>query len=438
VAKREPKFDFKGRAGESNNPLFRGFGKTDEETTRYDQPVMVRINARDETELRSGFPRTATELFSYDAVVMDDLEASFFSTEQLSLLRRFAAERGGGLLMLGGPDSLDHGGYDQTVLASALPFYLDRKPETAPEGDLTWKLTREGWVEPWVRVRAIEAEERERQAQMPGFRVINPLFGIKPGATVLATVEDKKGHTYPALASQYFGAGRVAAITIGDLWRWGMRGETEQADLARFWRQLTRWLVSEVPSRVTLRVEPAREDSRVQLRVTVRDEEYRPMETASVKLTLKRLGGPSAGENEKGSHFSQTTIEAEPVVDAPGVFQAMFSARDAGAYLAETEAADALGRNVGHAQAGWVNDSAGDEFRTLDPNRALLTELARKSGGEVLEWSQLNKLESKLQRHPAPVEEIRSFPLWHRGAVFLFVLGCFLTEWLWRRWRGLP
>src|ERR1700721_1936796 len=80
TAPREPKFDFKGRAGEASNPLFRGFGAaTNEETARYDQPVMVRLNTKDEFELRGGFPKTAEELFKYHAVILDRVEAGFFT-----------------------------------------------------------------------------------------------------------------------------------------------------------------------------------------------------------------------------------------------------------------------------------------------------------------------------------------------------------------------
>src|SRR5690606_30668220 len=40
IAKKEAKFDFRGRDGEAANPLFRGFDKVNEETERYDQPVL--------------------------------------------------------------------------------------------------------------------------------------------------------------------------------------------------------------------------------------------------------------------------------------------------------------------------------------------------------------------------------------------------------------
>lgn len=102
VAKREPKFDFRGRVGETSNPLFRGFGnQSPDEVQRYDQPVLVRLNTRDETELRAGFPRTPEDLYGYHAVILDDLEAEFFAPEQALLLQKFVSERGGGLLMLG-------------------------------------------------------------------------------------------------------------------------------------------------------------------------------------------------------------------------------------------------------------------------------------------------------------------------------------------------
>src|SRR5690606_12785669 len=122
AARREPKFDFKGRAGEASNPMYRGFTDDQEQAPRYDQPVLVRVNARDENELRGGFPKTAAELYAYDAVMLDDVEAAFFSHEQQVLLRQFVAERGGGLLMLGGADSLDNGDYGSTPLAAALPL----------------------------------------------------------------------------------------------------------------------------------------------------------------------------------------------------------------------------------------------------------------------------------------------------------------------------
>ena len=442
LALREPKFEFRGRAGEGTNPLFRGFGQPDD-TQRYDQPVLTRVNTRDEAELRGGFPRTAEELFAYDAVILDDVEAAFFSPDQHDLLRRFVADRGGGLLMLGGVDTLESGRYSNTALAAALPVYLDRLAAKPPGGELTLNLTREGWLEPWTRIRSVESDERARLDAMPRFLTANALDAIKPGATVLATLSDETGETFPALVAQPFGSGRVACLALGDLWRWGMAGADQQADLARFWRQISRWLVTDVPSPVDLRVVQSSADSGVELRVTARDKDFRPLELATTRVTIRRAeGGPTPSSTTTQPSppptFQQAILPAEPSPDAPGRYTANFVARESGAYLATAEVLDRAGKLVGRAEAGWVHDPAADEFRSIAPNRPLLEELARRTGGAVLDHRELPQLAERLSRSPAPIMETWSRPLWHTPWFFAAVLGCFLAEWAWRRWKGLP
>ena len=434
VAKREPKFEFKGRSGESSNPLYRGFGREDE-TERYDQPVLVRVNTRDQDELVGGFPKTAEGLFEYDAVIIDDLEAEFFTFNQQNLLRRFASERGGGLLLLGGADSLDNGNYADTPLASAMPVYLDRKPDILPGSDLQWELTREGWVEPWVRVRPIESEERQRLNAMPPFKVLNALSSLKPGAQVLAEAVDRAGNRYPGLVAQQYGSGRVATLALGDLWRWGMKGAEEQIDLARFWRQLARWLVTDNLAQVALDTEKTGET--MQLKIIARDKDFLPIDLAQARVTIKRVAKIETKTGEE-SGFEEVSVIADPVSDQPGHFSAKFLVRDAGAYLATVEVTDAEGAVVGTAESGWVLDPAAEEFGSLEPNRNLLENLANKTGGQVLAYSQLDSLTDLLSRNPAPVTETYSSPLWHKSWWFLAILTCFLLEWGVRRLRGLP
>ena len=146
VAKREPTFKFLGRSGERTNPLFRGFGnQQDEQAEQYDQPVLIRLDTEDQEELRAGFPKAPDELFRYHAVIIDDVEAAFFSPDQLSLLQHFVSRRGGGLLMLGGKDSFYEGGYQRGAVGEMLPVYLDRPPEVSTAGGYRLALTREGW-----------------------------------------------------------------------------------------------------------------------------------------------------------------------------------------------------------------------------------------------------------------------------------------------------
>jgi uncharacterized membrane protein len=443
IARREPKFEFKGRNGEASNPLFRGFGETNEETERYDQPVTVRFNTKDEFELRGGFPKTAAELFGYHAVIIGDLEAEFFTHDQMVLLQRFVAERGGGFLMLGGAESFREGNYAGTALGSMLPVYLDQP--AAARLPALWKLTltREGWLQPWTRLRATEADERTRLEGLPPFAVLNAVRGIKPGASVLATVTDADDNHFPALAVQRFGAGRTAAVMVGDLWRSGLSDETAQRDLAKSWRQLVRWLVSDVPSRVAVTAEPADggDPAQVRLVVNARDETYKPMDNATVQLTVRPValfGADAARGLRKIAATNYVRFAADAAPSRPGAYEAMYIARDAGAYLAEAVVTQPDGKVVGQASAGWSSDPAAEEFRSLKPNRALMESLARRTGGEVLKMSALKDFARHLPERRAPVTEPWSEPLWQKPAVLLFVFACFVAEWGVRRWKGLP
>jgi uncharacterized membrane protein len=449
VAKREPKFVFRGREGESSNPLFRGFGTNDEETARYDQPVLIRLNTKDEFELRGGFPKTAEELYRYQAVIIGDTEAEFFTHDQMALLQRFVSERGGGFLMLGGAESFREGNYQDTPIASLLPVYLDRPVEAKLPGEFKLTLTREGWLQPWTRLRPVESEEKTRMDAMPGFEVLNPLHEIKPGASVLATVSDASGQLYPALAVQRFGLGRSAALMVGDMWRWGMRDEQMQKDLAKAWRQMVRWLVSDVPPRISVTAEaaPGGDASEFRLTVKAHDEEFKPLDNASVQLTVRPVGtvsgsgsgiSSSATQNPKPETRNFIRLTAEPSDGEPGSYTATFVAHDTGAYLAEATVTQADGKIAGRAATGWTSDPAAEEFRSLKPNRALLQNLAQRTGGELVAMADLEKFVRKLPERRSPVMETWSYPLWHKPLVLLFALGCFVAEWGIRRWKGMP
>src|SRR5207244_3351702 len=192
-------FEFRSRRTE-NSALFEGFDHPDAETAeQHDQPVLVRLNTADEVELRDGFPKTSEDLFKYHAIVLDDLEAEFFNQDQLALLRNFVSQRGGGLLMLGGPDSFAEGKYDRTPVGELLPVYLDRPVAAQGDGEYRLVLTREGWLQPWVRMRKTEDEEQQRLGSMSTFLTLSRAGGIKPGAVVLGEVRDQAGNTAPAL-----------------------------------------------------------------------------------------------------------------------------------------------------------------------------------------------------------------------------------------------
>ncbi len=432
IAKREPKFDFRSRAGEGTNPLFRGFDPKDKESVeQYDEPVIVRLGTEDEGELRAGFPKTAEELYRYHAIVLDDVEAEFFSQDQMLLVKEFVRQRGGGLLMLGGQESFKNGKFDRTPIGELLPVYLDQTDPPAADARFQLALTREGYLAPWVRLRKEEASERQRLSAMPRFQTVNHIRRVKPGATILATVTDDGSRQLPALVEQRFGQGRVGALLIGDLWRWTLRRppDTEE-DLAKSWRQTIRWLVGDVPNRVGVNVKQDEDASEnegpVTLAVDVRDEKYLPLENASVTI---RVTAPDK---------KQLELTAEPSDRRAGSYEAAYVARQPGAYRAQVIAKAEDGSEVGQTDAGWVSEPAADEFRELKPNRELLARLAEETGGELVAANDLDRFVTTLPTRRVAISEPYVAPAWHQAWVFLLAIGCLTAEWGVRRWNGLP
>ncbi len=433
IARREPKFKWRRKGENETNPLFQGFDDKKEEIEQYDEPVLVRMHTRDDAELRNGFPKTPDDLFGYHAVIIDDLEAAFFTRDQMALLDKFVTRRRGGLLMLGGTESLREGAYQQTPIGRMLPVYLDRT-EAAPHGPFRYELTRVGRHEAWMRLRGSEADEIQRVAAMPDFRTINAVFGIKPGATTVASVRDTSGAVHPALVVQSFG-GRVGVMTMGDQWRWALhrpRSDDPEKDdrlydQARMWRQTLRWLVADVPQRVELSASQTTSDagqSRL-LKVILRDKQFQPIDNATVTL---KVTSPDDKTIE---------ITADPA-DEPGVYQSSYLPRIPGAYRVHATAVDGQGESVGEANVGWAQNTAGREFHSIKPNRTLLKTIADKTGGEIVDAEDLDSFVASLPTKKSPVMEMSVEPLWDRWWVFAIALFCLAGEWGIRRLKGLP
>ena len=320
IAKKEPKFTFKGRRGESSNPLFRGFKNEEQEAEEYDKPVLIRLNTRDGEELKNGFPTTAEELFAYTAIIIDDLEAGFFTTRQHTLVQNFVSQRGGGLLMLGGQESFRQGKYERSSIGGMLPGYLDRLGKTQALDKLRLELTREGWLQPWTRLRDNESSEKERLSKMVSFASINQVRGNKPGARVLAKVrEEGNDESHPALITHKFGRGRVGAMLIGDLWRWGLKEAGQRKDMDRAWRQMIRWLVADVPTALEISSATGTNSLGRSLELSVRDKNFEPLENAQVTLRVRPVGSAE-----------EIPLSALAASDKAGVYSTQFIPRASG------------------------------------------------------------------------------------------------------------
>ncbi len=429
VARKEPKFAFRDRSVDSTNPLYAGFSEeAADEAQQYDEPVYIRLGIDEADELRGGFPKTADQLFAFHGVILDDIEAASFTQDQMLMLREFVSARGGGLLILGGQESFTKGKYDHTPLGELAPVYVAPSAIEKAPGPYRVQLTREGWLQPWMRVRSTEAAERTRLAEMPAFLTLNPTGGVKPGASVLATVQNREGDDIPALVAQRFGKGRSAALLIGDMWRWALhRPPDAEQDLEQVWRQTVRWLVSEVPRQVDVQVTPEEDPSKpAAIQVVTYDEQFKPLDNAEVQLIV---------ETPKGEQYPLTT---EPSSEKAGVYTASYWSTEEGGYRVQATVKAPDGTELGDRAAGWTAEPAAAEFRELEPNEELLADIARQTGGEVISQGQLASFVAGLPDRRIPVTENWVYPIWHRPWVLVLAIACLCGEWGLRRWKGLP
>ncbi len=428
IANKEMKFVFGDKAVDSTNRLLAGFNEDEETAEQSDESILISIGKSITEGHKQVFPATEEDLFAFHAVILDDIEASFFTHNQMLLLREFVASRGGGIMMLGGRESFLGGGYEDTPLGDVLPIYLrGRDDPDLKDAPAKYGLSREGSLEPWLRLRANQTDERERVEQMPDFLTWNQVAGVKPGAVVLAELE-MNSTKLPGLVTQRFGKGRSLALMVGDFWRWSMRRATEDTDdLAQNWRQIARWLTNDVPKRLQVDVEsPTSGLLPHRLTIVVRDTAFKPMDNATVRLKITEPDG------------RQVDATATPDPMRGGTYVAEYWSQQDGGYLCNIEVTSPDGESLDPLRAGWTAQPSAVEFARLETDRKLLEQLAERSGGEIVPIDNLESFVASLPARKVPISEVRVEPLWHRPWLVLFAIGCLCMEWGIRRWKGLP
>ena len=436
IARKEPKFSFRDSKVDTSNPLFSGFEDIlDEEKAKFDEPVFARIGMTDSNQLKSGFPKDSEELFDYSAVILDDLEHDFLTQDQQSLLRQFVTIRGGGLLALGGQESMRGRGFSDSVLSQLLPIYCDDGTPGSTDVDapaeieplIRYQLTREGWLQPFLRLADNEVGERERLERMPPFQVLNRLNKVKPGASVLAEAKIDKDEQVPVFISQRFGKGRTAAFMLGDLWRWGLHHEgSGPSPVFQAWRQMIRWMIADVPRSIQMQLGESSGSSKVaNLIVQVKGTDFKSVDNAVVKISVISPSGKTI------------VADAEASNKTAGQYEALYVAEEEGAYSATAEVSAQDGSKLGSTQLGWVYQPSALEFQSLGENTLSLQSIADATGGVMVNWSDLDGFVSNIPATRVPVTETKVYPLWHQSWVLISALACVCIEWGVRRRYGM-
>lgn len=358
----------------------------------------------------------AEYLAGFQIVILGRNTEVFLTDEALAVLRRWLQENEGSLVCFrGSPEAqLD------SRLAAVMPVRWKPGPETRFRVELTDSGASARWL----------PESIERLESLPSLAM-----GARPEepralTTVLAVGRDAGGEPVPLMTYRPEGNGRVVAVEGAGMWRWAFLPPEHQdhdAVYGALWRSLVRWLVSNVgllPSeRIALRPDA----------VTFRSAQ--PV-TATLLLREKEWGSPpgvvlQSAEGEPIATFAPTALDS-----AAGVYQVNFGRLPEGRY-----SATAGDESSGEPSARTIFDVAGNLKERLEssPRPDVMGELARVSGGSLLEQADPAQLDREFQRHVerSRPERLVRHSAWDRWPWLAAMLGLWGVTWALRRQSGL-
>ncbi|MEQ8409824.1 MAG: hypothetical protein RKH07_16265 [Gammaproteobacteria bacterium] len=393
------------------------------------------------TELSSGFPRDKETLYQYEAIMLGDIEESFFTPEQLQLIEDFVAERGGGLLVGGMVDE----DFIDTPIADILPVTLVAenflpghlrggiRRGTHPTGELFFpRLTRNGEFSPLLRLSGDDAANRAAWGALPELQGVYVSGRIKPGATVLLEhpLLQYQNQPLPIIASQRFGSGRSMSIATASTWRWQMMMPYEDQSHETLWRQMLRWLTVSAPERITINFD--REfynvGDEVNVTATVLNEEYEPDNDATLWMqTVNPL-----------DQVTDTPMEWDITED--GVYRSNFTVQDEGVFSLLVDVASAAGEanpDSTEKTAAFVVTPSLREYTNAAMDAGLLSRMADASGGRYFNWQNVGELPDTIQYTPNAYSTEEQIDLWDRPWLLALLIALLCMDWIARRMKGL-
>jgi len=382
--------------------------------------------------LSSGYPFKRSELFAYDGVIFGNIEADFFTREQLELTSDFIAERGGGLLVLGAR-SFARQGLAGTALEQALPVDLtDRGSSVALASAQmsavepnTPALTVDGVMHPATRLAVTPEENRQRWAALPALASVANVGGSRPGAQILAVALTAGGTPQPLIAAQRYGQGRSVAFAGEASWRWRMMRPATDTSYETIWRQLARWVTAGAQGPVTIgAISPAVAGITDRISVVVRDADFKPVANAEVAIETTAPNGekrrmPAALSSPQDGRYAVAMR-----FDQPGVYKI-------------AAVATRGGTRIGAASRPVLVGGVDLEMTQPRLNEAVLRRLAAETSGRYLRADQVSGLPALLRESRAEAGTPEMRDLWHNGWSLLAIVGLLASEWVARRRVGL-
>ena len=389
---------------------------------------------QDKTALRM-FPERREDLFSYDVIILGDLDPSLLGASAMQNLAAFVDQpgKGGALVLIAGPMYMPMA-YRDTPLAKLMPIDPGSVRLPDPNQPITegfvLKPTELGLASPAMQLGDSPAETQAIWQNLPELYWFADAPDLKPAARVLAehpTVTTRDGRPLPIFMMQYVGAGKVLFHATDETWRW--RWRVGDVYFARYWIQTIRYLsrskLADGGRDVTLTTDRrsyARGDA-VRFRVRFADERLAPAEDDGVTVVVEQPGRQTQ------------RLQLRRAAIGHGTFEGVLSGPPPGSYHAWLATPGVEGRALA---IDFVVAAALDEFVSVRMDESALREAAKLTGGRYYNFQTAGNLLTDLPPgRQTPIETLPPKPLWSAWPLLLLFLVLLIGEWLLRKRGGM-
>lgn len=339
------------------------------------------------------FPAGREALKQYDCVILGDIRGQDLTSEQAGALREYIGEDGGGLILLGGKESLSPGGLPALGLDPLLPASLGNVRQVS--GSFAVRATPEGVTHPVL-------------AGIGRFLPIDSLFvlgTLKPGAQLLARAEGDQ-EAFPLAVAHRYGSGRVFLCACDSEWKWVMKYKDQSGDAlyVRFWGQVVRWAANR----------NAATGPQNALNTATDKEIYRLGEAVKIRVQGASLDGIAealVGSEKVPLQKSLDRLEGAFFPKNPGLFKV----------------------TVGDSSCDFFVERSAGELDRIALNEPLLRQVASASGGQYFDATSARSLPEALKTSGKLKVETMEYILGESWIAFALVLLTLGAEWVLRK-----
>ncbi len=410
--------------------------------------------AQDKSALAE-FP-TKAELGQFDVVILGDVDPkpglrTPKMTEHLQNLADFVKEKGGGLLMIAGPNYAPHA-YKGTPLQDVIPVDLlaDRQPPEPPGGlaeSYHPELTPVGQLHPIFRFSPDEKQNIEHWNSLKELFWYSEGYQPKRAAEVLAVhpklrragpngvparAESAGLEGHPLVVQQFVGSGRSLFFGFDETWRWRFR--EDELRFNQFWIQTVRYLARSRTGRVELRLDkqtPYRRGEPVRVTVRFPDDAPPPPPDTKVEVVVerRRKGGDPA-------EATKETMTLSKVEGSRSTFEQLLTRTPEGEYTFWLSSPAVTGSRP---RAECKVLAPPGEMEVLRMDQAEMERAAEETRGRFYTLADADKLPGDLPQGVRVTLNSSGPPLllWNHLALFLAALGLLTAEWVLRKRKHL-